>query len=217
MSPTEPSVSDLTVDEGQVEMTKFTPLHDDQPMSNGGIPKTFTVDNLAYIRDHLDELDDDEIVEVSIPVADTNQSSVDQVISILDPPKPPPRSTSIYHLQRLQQQAMLAQLETQGLTASGVSPPGPGPGVYPNVVMREKKGPTGQFNSSLRPQSDIYEVRNALNSHVLTGTKGISAVNGAAPSNQRPMSMYDGNIAAATGRPVKHAISRFSAYEISVS
>lgn len=202
-------------------MTKFTPLHDDQLISNGGIPKTFTVDNLAYIRDHLDELDDDEIVEVSIPVADTptNQSSGNQVISVLDPPKPPPRSTSIYHLQRLQQQAMLAQLEAQGLTASGIGPPGPGPGPYPKVVMREKKGSTALISSVLRPQSDIYEVRNALNSHVITGTKGVSAVNGAAPSNnQRPMSMYDGNIAAATtGRPVRHAISRFSAYEISVS
>lgn len=226
LSPTEPSLSDLTVDEGHVEMTKFTPLKDDHLLSNGGIPKTITVDNLAYLRDHLDELDDDEIVEVSIPVVDTpanHQSSFDHPVSVpvSDVPKPPPRSTSIYHLQRLQQQAMLAQLEAQGLAASGIGPPGPGPG-YPNVVMREKKGGNSAISSSApRPQSDIYGVRNALNSHVITGSSkgGGGAVNGgAAALSQRPMSMYvDGSAIEAAGRPVRHAISRFSAYEISSS
>ena len=221
-------------------MTKFTQLnvdgehqlHQHHRSIPNGIPKTITVDNLAFVRDadfepELEE-EEDEIMEVSIPAEDSNGSLGALTTGVVEPPKPPPRSTSIYHLQRLQQQAyaqaeeyLISQLEQH---RHQKQLPGNVAANYPNVVMRDKSKNKTQAKAANqqqslpheRPKSDIYEVRNALNNHVITGTGG--GANGT--GGQRPMSMFvDGAAAAAAvgaGRPVRHAISRFSAYEISV-
>ena len=214
LSSNEPSVSDLTVDDGLVEMTKFTPLNDGADLTSGtalyrpvpnGLPKTITVDNLilsggvgtkSLIKHNDSDIviegdEEDEIMEVTIPSEVNGQKQ-----TIAEPPKPPPRSTSIYHLQRLQQQAIQR--------ASEANVP-----IDPIVVMRDKSKKVTMEN---RPKSDYYEIRN----HQFVDNHPDHHTNG-----QRPISMYvDATKAKMTrttsvgNRP--NSISRFSAYEISV-
>ncbi|KAI2804511.1 Cyclin-dependent kinase 14 [Blomia tropicalis] len=213
LSSNEPSVSDLTVDDGLVEMTKFTPLNDGADLTSGtalyrpvpnGLPKTITVDNLilsggvgtkSLIKHNDSDIviegdEEDEIMEVTIPSEVNGQQQ-----TIAEPPKPPPRSTSIYHLQRLQQQAIQR--------ASEANVP-----IDPIVVMRDKSKKVTMEN---RPKSDYYEIRN----HQFVDNHPDHHTNG-----QRPISMYvDATKAKMTrttsvgNRP--NSISRFSAYEIS--
>ena len=210
-------------------MIKFTQFDGDQqivnsiiPTISNGIPKTITFDNLINPLEDEDE----EIVQVSMP-ADDNDSEYDNHIQpgtsmgVAEPPKPPPRSTSIYHLQRLQQQALQDNSEfilNQPLNSihrqsqSAVFPSF----LMPNVVMRDKIKKADDNNQfklpAERPKSNIYEVRNFLNNHIITGTNGSN-------KTPRPMSMYvdssaEGeSLGSTVSRPIR---SRFSAYEISV-
>ncbi|KAH7639746.1 cyclin-dependent kinase 16-like protein [Dermatophagoides farinae] len=160
-------------------------------------------------------------------------------------PKPPPRSTSIYHLQHLQQHQLQRlipdHLETL-LEHSSLNddqpqqqphqPPSSSSNLFKHVIMRDK---TNKMKANkLRPKSDIYDLHSHHQQQHLehnhpTDPSSLDHNQQSSISNEqnnsvdhhhgggtsgRPVSMYFGG---EHGRPVKHSISRFSAYEISCS
>ena len=171
--------ADLTSgDDGTVEMLKFTSLNSENALLDNGNNHSPVV---------IGDAGEQSVHNTHKQSQQQQQQSQQQQQPM--PPKPPPRSTSIYHLQRLQQ-----TLKHNGDT---------------DVVMRDKS--TLASNQS-RPKSDMFEVSNYLKNHIITGA------NAAQPQSNRPQSMYVDNSQPDSdgGRPVKHSISRFSAYEISV-
>lgn len=175
--------------------------------------QTLSVEDSEQVNDTQSRLGESELYSV----ADQSASA---------PPKPPPRTTSIYHLQQLQQQTFqnatvsdLADLmEHQAfLSNSSLSHCTKASNSYSNTsteaadtstdatakdvpfLRREKMKENKSFKP--RPKSDIYD---AINEHQ---QQDISS-----EAYARPLSMYGDSDTKAN----KHSISRFSAYDLSV-
>lgn len=170
----------------------------------------------------------------------TDQSDISQELdkscdqqSLSTAPKPPPRSTSIYHFQLFQNQQIhslipdhLETLMEHGTFISKEHTPSSSiaSSLFKNVIMRDKKKKSKNFNHELRPKSDIYDLKSnnfyqpQQQSNKFTGEneKDISTISNMVNKDQpRPISMFFGG--ENTSRPIhKNSISRFSAYEISV-
>lgn len=96
-----------------------------------------------------------------------------------------------------------------------------------HVILRDKNNKNelknGKSSKHMRPKSDIFDLHNNLNNKLKKypldeekGSKGETNSSIVSIGNQqRPISMFFGDDDG--GRPVKHSISRFSAYEISSS
>nr|XP_027199722.1 cyclin-dependent kinase 14-like [Dermatophagoides pteronyssinus] len=168
-------------------------------------------------------------------------------------PKPPPRSTSIYHLQQLQQQQHQQRLtipdhletllehsslnddqqpkqqqQQQSLSTTTTT------NLFKQVIMRDKTNKMNKIGFR-RPKSDIYDLHSHHQQQQLEHNHPIDpslmdqqqSMEQQQQNNNnnsldhhgsaRPVSMYFGGEHNHIDRPVKHSISRFSAYEISCS
>lgn len=149
------------------------------------------------------------------PLPPHSDSSFEAEVCV-NPPKPPPRSTSIYHLQHLQQQTFqnaatsdLSDLMEQSFISGSSHSATPShqpsqPAEAPPVTMRHNKRNRKETKDCKpRPKSDIFDV---IQEH----HQQQSSVE---CDHARPLSMYG---VGASGNH-NHRHSRYSAYDISVS
>lgn len=143
------------------------------------------------------------------------------------PPKPPPRSTSIYHLNQVKMQSNMKrssgpldpdlvvnhQRLEQPLNSSELPSEPPQPilptsssstSIFKNVIMRRDKN---KKKTKARPKSDIYAIAGTAQH----GAEPVAGTSSGSISDQQRFSLY------CDDRPVRHAISRVSTFDFSVS